>query len=347
MMKPGAGLAVGVAGVSLAAAGIAAAIAQLELNGHTQADIWSNVWLDSALSLASAGLLIAGFFFVLAIFGPGTRDTGSGDGIDGAQGPPAHSHSELEGKEGTSAGQSVTAETPSPPEITELPVAPGTRPGLTQNRVTVTADDDPRDMTANFIDEIGATKIWGEQRADLVRMVLYELVLNATSHGNVTAVTLTSEPGWIGLAYDGPKFGLNDLLQVNPRGGGDAIRVLRNEASGVLELNYRYQNSRNEWLILDDAWTGAADNPCGIQLLPGKGRFIAALSAIENCDEVHVYADDRWSFSDLHGLANSVYHLPPNRQFVVHGIDPYGALAQRLRELLPGTRIILSCRPVK
>ena len=40
MRRPSAALAVGVAGVSVAAAAIAVAIAQLELAGHSEADIW-------------------------------------------------------------------------------------------------------------------------------------------------------------------------------------------------------------------------------------------------------------------------------------------------------------------
>ena len=75
----------GVAGVSLAAAGIAVAVAQLELGGRPQAHIWSNAWLDSALGLAGVGVLIAGFLFVFAVFQPEARITRPGDQSDEAQ----------------------------------------------------------------------------------------------------------------------------------------------------------------------------------------------------------------------------------------------------------------------
>jgi hypothetical protein len=61
-------------------------------------------------------------------------------------------------------------------------------------------------------------------------------------------------------------------------------------------------------------------------------------SSVADCDEIHVYADDLWSFSDAHGLAASIPEYLRERQFLVYGIDPVGPLASRLRELLPCAR---------
>lgn len=88
MRRPSAALAVGVAGVSVAAAAIAVAIAQLELAGHSEADIWANVWLDTALGLAGLGLLLAGFFFVLALLGGDAQTADPEDEVG------AHDHSD-------------------------------------------------------------------------------------------------------------------------------------------------------------------------------------------------------------------------------------------------------------
>jgi hypothetical protein len=215
------------------------------------------------------------------------------------------------------------------------PVIPGRKPGLVQHETAV-APGGERQGTADFVDDIGMRSVWGKQRSDLVRMVLYELALNAIRHGAATGVTLHSGSGSIALIYDGPAFGLNDLLRADPRGGGDAVRALRQAAAGLLELNYRYQDGSNEWFIVDLSRSGAAEDPCGVQLTP-KGKA-DCFSSVADCDEIHVYVDDLWSFSDVHELAASIPEHLRGRQFVVYGIDPAGPLASRLRELLSCVR---------
>jgi len=66
--RPSPGQAAALGGASIAAAAIAIGIAQIELSGRAQPDIWSNSWLLVALSLAFAGLATAVVFFVFAVF---------------------------------------------------------------------------------------------------------------------------------------------------------------------------------------------------------------------------------------------------------------------------------------
>jgi len=68
MNRPSAGLAATQGAISIAAGGIAIAIAQIELSGHPQPSIWSNVWLLIALALAGTGLLVAVVFFMMSLF---------------------------------------------------------------------------------------------------------------------------------------------------------------------------------------------------------------------------------------------------------------------------------------
>lgn len=68
MNRPSPGQAAALAGASIAAAAIAIGIAQIELSGQSQPDIWSNSWLLVALSLTFTGLVIAVVFFVAAMF---------------------------------------------------------------------------------------------------------------------------------------------------------------------------------------------------------------------------------------------------------------------------------------
>jgi hypothetical protein len=215
------------------------------------------------------------------------------------------------------------------------PIATAGQPCLVQYQAVVIPGEE-RQRTADFVKDIAAPTVWGKRRSGLVRMVLYELALNATIHGRATEATLRSEPGYVGLTYDGPQFGLRDLLQSDQRGGGDAVRALRETAGGLLSLNYRYQDDRNEWFILSHPQASAIGDPCGVRLQP-KG-LADSFAAVADCDEIHVYADDLWSFSDLHCLAENIPEHLRGRQFIMHGIDPDGPLASRLRELLPYAR---------
>lgn len=218
------------------------------------------------------------------------------------------------------------------------PLVTVTKEDLAEHCVTVTSEG-LRQGVADFLEDVGASALWGKTRSGLVRMALYELALNATTHGGCTAATLRSEPGYIGLTHNGPQFGLSELLLQSPqRGGGDAIRALRAQASGLLEINYRYRDASNEWFIMDHGYVNFDDDPCGVRLPRRASSFDADLSAVADCSEIHVYADDLWSFSDVHGLSISAKRYLMDRQYVIHGIESDGPLAYRLRELLPRVR---------
>jgi hypothetical protein len=68
MNRPSPGQAAGLGGISIAAGGIAVAVAQIELGGQAQPHIWSNAWLLLALALAGTGLLVAVVIFVMSMF---------------------------------------------------------------------------------------------------------------------------------------------------------------------------------------------------------------------------------------------------------------------------------------
>ena len=215
------------------------------------------------------------------------------------------------------------------------PIASRERPGLIPHQ-TVLIPGRERQGTADFMEDVAALAVWGKQRSDLVWMVLYELAINATRHGGASTVTLCSEPGSIHITDDGQQFGLSDLIQSNQRGGGDAVHALRDTATGI-GINHRYRNGSNEWFITDHSRTAAADDPCGIHLGPRQPSI--SFAAVAECDEIDIYVDGRWSFSDIHGLTASIPENLRLRSFRVHGIDPGGALASRLCELLPNVRL--------
>lgn len=215
------------------------------------------------------------------------------------------------------------------------PIASRAKPGLVPHQAIVTPGDE-RQGTAAFVEDIAAPAVWGKQRSDLIWMVLYELAFNATMHGGASAVTLSSELGSISMTDDGRPFGLSDLLQSDQRGGGAAVRALQEAAIG-LGLNHLYRNGRNEWFIVDHSRTGAADDPCGVYLAPRQSAI--SFVTVAECDEIDIYVDGRWSFSDVHWLAAAIPENLRERSFRVHGIGPDGPLADSLRELLPRVRL--------
>lgn len=216
------------------------------------------------------------------------------------------------------------------------PTTSAVRLQLIPHCATVAAGE-VRQGTADFVEDIAARAALGRARSDLVRMVLYELALNATTHGNAASVTLKSEPGYISLTCDGPQFGLADLLESDQRGGGAAVRAIRKE-TGILDLDCRYKDSSNEWLILDHLSTAGSDNPCGIELQPEGNILEASLSAVAGCEEIHLYTPELWSFSDAHNLRTTIEQYLPGQQIVVHGLDPLGPVAQVLDQMLPPVR---------
>lgn len=96
------------------------------------------------------------------------------------------------------------------------PVVPVGRPDVIRHQAVV-APGNERQGTADFVEDIAAPSAWGRQRSELVRMVLYELALNATTHGRAIEMMLKSRPGCVSLSYRGPQFGLHDLLQSKQR----------------------------------------------------------------------------------------------------------------------------------
>jgi hypothetical protein len=206
---------------------------------------------------------------------------------------------------------------------------------LVSHRVVLHSGEE-RQRTSEFLEDIVAAAAWGWRRSELVRMALYEIALNAATHGLATEVTLRSDPGSVILFYDGAKFGLNDLLAASPHGGGDAVRALESEIPWTLELDYRYNDGRNEWFVLDLDRADPKDDPCGVQL--GYAASDISFNAVTNCDEIHVYAHDLWSFSDVHKLAMSVPSDLHEKPIVICGLPPGSPLVERLHELLPQAR---------
>src|SRR5260370_26549555 len=99
-----------------------------------------------------------------------------------------------------------------------------------------------------FLINIGAPVAWGPHY-DLVRMVVYEIALNALEHGASPLVELESKAGVVALRDAGKRFGLEDL-RAGGSGGHQALTHPTPLAGGHFLLVFTVQPNKNDEFIL-------------------------------------------------------------------------------------------------
>jgi tetratricopeptide (TPR) repeat protein len=72
--RPSTGQVTALVAASLAAAGVSIGVAQVELSGEPQKDIWANPWLVLAVALTAAGLAVAMIYFVVSVISTSRQD---------------------------------------------------------------------------------------------------------------------------------------------------------------------------------------------------------------------------------------------------------------------------------
>jgi hypothetical protein len=94
--------------------------------------------------------------------------------------------------------------------------------------------DELREAVHAFLSDVGAPRAWGDHY-DLVRMLIYQLALNAVKHGSARELRLASEDGVVTLADNGSCFALEDLRS-SGQGGHRAVGDLERDAAGTFSL---------------------------------------------------------------------------------------------------------------
>ncbi len=188
-----------------------------------------------------------------------------------------------------------------------------------------------------FLTDIGATFAWGNHY-DLVRMVLYELALNAVEHGNAQEVELHSRAGIVTMRDWGQRFGI-DNLRTGGEGGHQAIIDLETDAAGTFVLMYRFGGGCNEWSVVDQIVSDGSNTPCGI-LAPGLGRneleFVASeVRRLDDCTEIHLYPGQLWSYSDWGPVLRRLEGELGGRRLIVHGVRDNSQMARLIRRRMP------------
>lgn len=194
---------------------------------------------------------------------------------------------------------------------------------------------DIRQESYDFLVDIGAPRAW-DAHFELMRMVLYEIAINAVEHGHCRGIHLTSGVGVVELRDDGRAFGLDDL-RAGGNGGHSALEALEAHARGTFSLRYQRSCDENIWSIVDEVALQGAASPCSIVGTSERSHMyetaLAEARAMSKCQEIHVYPGPLWSFSDWNKIFLAIYSLYGERRLILHGTQrdsPVSPLAERL-----------------
>jgi hypothetical protein len=85
-----------------------------------------------------------------------------------------------------------------------------------------------------------------------------------------------------------------------------------------------------------------ANTPCGLTLPePRDALPVVAAARIEelaNCEEIHLYPEPHWSYSDWFRLASAIGSRLDSQILVVHGLSAESRVAQAVRERISQIR---------
>jgi hypothetical protein len=187
-----------------------------------------------------------------------------------------------------------------------------------------------------FLTDVGAIAAWGPH-SDLAYMTLFEIGLNAVTHGAAQSLSVESTEHVVTLRDDGAPFGLHELRS-GGRGAYLALKHLEATAAGSVTTRHQRTGAENQWSLVHDVRRDGAEAPCSLVVL-GSGRragFEATqdVSVLENCDEIHIYAPRLWSVSDWAELLGQLTTKLPRRTLVIHGIPRDSYLRATLQETL-------------
>ncbi len=189
----------------------------------------------------------------------------------------------------------------------------------------------------NFLTDIGGPIAWGNDY-HLIRMLVYEIAINAFTHGGAHVIKLESEAGLVHLRDSGAAFSSADLRTAG-RGGNRALRDFEEQALGTFFLIYRRSNGENTWSIIDEVLAEGKDVPCRVVLQgtgrPAAERALSDLRMLGNCDEVHFYASRLASYSDIYIIADQIRDELRGRKMWIHGIPPASPLRRVITEVMP------------
>lgn len=216
--------------------------------------------------------------------------------------------------------------------------------GLIRHRARFDTPNDTeawRRLSASFLQDVGAGQLWSSQKQDLVRMLIYELGLNAISHGDAQWLSLRARGHRIELRHLGPAFSPRRLLSTDsPRGGTRTLQEAEGRYRDSLVISYTHNGTVATTTIADVTFGGPAGNPCGLAESTWLAMSPAERSATHpNYAELHIYFRENWGYSDGYKLKESVGLMAEIRTLVLHGVTPHPHNLKFVQDELPMARL--------
>lgn len=173
-------------------------------------------------------------------------------------------------------------------------------------------------FVSDFLSDSGASALWDNTHHEAVLLALYELILNATTHGGANNLYLRSRGYRIDLVHIGTDFHPRELLLSPGRGGTAAMENLTKVFGNKLSLKYRHNGSVATTQLIDAGIAGPS-HPCAVATSPGD--FTRVLENLKGCSTVHVFPHRRFSYSDAKYLEPSITDLPSDTEIVLHNTN--------------------------
>jgi hypothetical protein len=184
-----------------------------------------------------------------------------------------------------------------------------------------------------FLMDIGGRTAWGNQY-DLVRMVLYELAINAVEHGGATKLTMASGDGVVSLEADSEAFSHTLLSGVG--GGAVAVSHVSGTSNGAFSLRFQETDEGGRWMVVDEVIAGGANTPCSVAPVSPREfpdpETVKQLDRLAGCEHVHVYPGKLWSYSDWFMLLETASEVLPNVPLILHGLERESAIGEHIED---------------
>lgn len=184
-----------------------------------------------------------------------------------------------------------------------------------------------------FLVDVGGKTAWGNQY-DLVRMVLYELAINAVEHGNARNMTMASGDGVISLEADGEAFSHTRLSGAG--GGAVSVAHVSESSNGAFSLRFQETDDGGRWMVIDEVIAGGANTPCSVAPLSPRefpdSETMEKLERLAGCEHVHVYPGELWSYSDWFMFLQTAAEVLPNVPLILHGLGRESPIGEYIED---------------
>lgn len=213
--------------------------------------------------------------------------------------------------------------------------------GIVPHRRSLTLDRESlRHEVDAFLSDVGGKLAW-QEHYELIRMLLFELGLNAVEHGGAHTLVVESSADAVSLEADGEAF---SPARLQGEGGGTVAHAhLSEHAAGTFTLRFQELGEGGRWTIVDEVIGGGPNTPCSVA--PASPRefsdlaTVARLKELDGCEQIHVYPGQLWSYSDWFMFLRMATAELQGVPLILHGLGRGSPIADHIEENFEGVSI--------